>query len=328
MAYKDLLHAHQETIPGLILGKNRQGHRVVYLHYSANPKKARSEWVEEQAGKYIGGKTSLQWRREYEIDFKAGSGELVFPEFPELESSIVVDKSDFSNFDALLERCSFYGGLDWGIRNPVSFHVFAVDPEGCIYVLWEFYKKGNETNVYEVSRVIRDNPYYDRMKTIFYDPSMNKEDQQRKDGLTSIIRMFQEEVPEKDQIGILATAHDRNDMLAVSILRQFFTQRKIKCLRDCPNWIDEVRNLKYPERKESLNEPEKLLDKNNHAWDDTKYFLLSHPTAEILKEKPKYGTIGYLNLVSERARLIASESGERFQDVFNDLYGKELYFNG
>lgn len=328
MAYKEIATKHKETIPGLVLTDNSQGHRVVYLHYTANPVKAKPEWIGAQSAKYMGGLNSLQWRREYEIDFKAGSGELVFPEFPALEDELVIDETQIPDFENFLKRLTLFGGLDWGIRNPVAFLVFGVDPEGGVYVMWEYYRKGNETNVFEVSRIIRENPYYDRMQTIFYDPSMNKEDQQRKDGLTSIIRMFQEEVPEKDQIGILATAHDRNDMLAVSIIRNLLSAKKLRAFRTCSNWIDEIRNLKYPERKENINEPEKLLDKNNHAWDATKYFILSHPTAEILREKPKFGTIGYLNIVSERAREISKETGQSYQSVFNDLYGKELYING
>lgn len=318
MNYRDVARKHKEIIPGLVLTENSQKHRVAFLHYSANPVKAQESWIDAQAAKYMGGKTSLQWRREYEIDFKAGSGELVFPEFPSLESDLVVEPF------RVPDTWRFYGGLDWGIRNPVSFHVYAQSPDDELFSVFEYYVKGNETNVFKVSKLIRENPYYDQMEWIAYDPSMNKEDQQRKDGLTSIIRMFQEEVPDKDQIDCLMTAHDRNDMLAVSIFRNLFLQKRFKFFRNCTDQIDEFRNLKYPERRESVNEPEKLLDKNNHSWDDAKYFILSHPTAQVLMARPKFGTVGYYNLAHERAKELAAETGQSFQKVFSDLYGKEL----
>jgi hypothetical protein len=309
---------HSEAIPGLISAKNAQGHKVLYLHYTANPEKAKQEWIDQEAAKYIGGKNSLLWRREMEIDFKAGSGELVFPEFPELEAEIVCDSF------VIPDTWRLYGGLDWGVRNPVSFHVYAQSPTNDFYSIWEYYRRGDETNVFEVSRIIKDNPYYKRMEWIAYDPSMNKEDQQRKDGLTSIIRMFQEEVPEKDQVQILTTAHDRNDMLAVSIFRNLLNAKKFKFFRECSSQIDEFRNLKYPERKEYVNEQEKLLDKNNHSWDDAKYFILSHPEAKVEGPKLKFGTIGYLNMISEMAHQRCANTGENYQQAFSDMYGKEI----
>ena len=308
--------------PPFYVKRNKQGHTVVRLHYSADPDKnpetaAGKNWFDKMSGRYLGSTASLGWRREYEIDFKAGSGELVFPDF--LNWDTVIDSFPIP------DTYNLYGGLDWGSRNPVSFHVYAESPDQQFYSIWEYYEKGNQTNVFEVSKMMKHLcPYYDRLQWIAYDPSMNSENQQRKDGNISIIRMFQEEVAEADRVDKLMSASGRSDMLAIQFFKTLFISNRFKFFRECVRQIDEFTNLKYPERTERTNEPEKILDKDNHSWDEAKYFILSHPSAQIVKEKLKYGTIGYINKVSALANEIASQTGESIQTVFNRLNGTQI----
>lgn len=309
---------------GLLLLRNKQKHRVIRLHYSADPDKNPDtekgrQWVEVETGKLPGGKTSLLWRREMEIDFGAGSGELVFPEFFGMEDEIVCDPF------VLDETYNIFGGFDWGVRNPLSFHVYAEAPDGTMYSVWELYETGR--TVAYTARAIRECPYYDRIQWIAADPSIWTENQMKKDGFTSVAAMMQDE----DEVGKfvidkLMPAHDRSDVSGISRFKMLWSLKpvKFKIFANCVNQINEFKNLKYPERKETTNETEKILDKNNHTWDDAKYFVLSHPNAKIMEQKPKHGTIAYLNEITELAVAASKMSGRTVQEEFNDIYGTSL----
>ena len=298
-----------------VLTRNAQGHRVIRLHYSADPEK-NAAWVEKDSAKIPGGTSSLMGRREMEIDFSAGSGELVFPEFYDMEEDIVCDPF------RLDDTYNFYGGFDWGVRNPTSFHVYAEAQDGTCYSVFEYYDIGQTVQV--VAQAIRECPYYDRLQWIAADPSIWTENQLRKDGFTSVAAMMNDE----DEVGKhivdkLMPAHDRSDVAGVTKFKSMWGQRplKFRIFRNCVNQISEFKNLKYPERRERTNETEKLLDKNNHSWDDAKYFVLSHPIGQVMEDKPKFGTIRYLNSITETAVEMAKVSGRTVQEEFNELYG-------
>ena len=316
---------------GLLIKQNQNKHRVIRLHYSADVEKnpileKGKKWRDEMANRYIGGVNSLGWRREMELDFGAGSGELVFPEFLDRESAdIVIDPFEIS------ETFTLYGGLDWGNRNHVAFNVYAIDEsEDNYYSIWEYYKPGNETNVFRVAEMMHVQcPYYERLQSIYYDPSMNKEDQQREslDDKTSIIRMFQEEVKEEYVVDKLVPASGRSDVAAIQLSRLILfgnDKSKLHIFKSCPNQINEFRNLKYPERKDYINESEKILDKNNHSWDTWKYFILSNPYTVKPEQKIKVGTLKYINKVTELAADLAQHSGRSLQEEFNEIYGENL----
>lgn len=304
--------------------RNSQGNLVVRLHYSADPEKnpATPEgkaWYDRAVKLYHGGANSLGWRREMEIDWSAGVGELVFPYFTEKEPLILCDPTMFNA--QFLDRCRLYGGMDWGRRNPYSFHVYAEDPDGFFYSIYEIY--GTNKPYALVAEQIRNCPYYDRLENIAADPSMWNNNQDRKDGFTSTARMFYEELPEGSRIDKLMRAHGRSDMLMVEKLHAYWNapNPKFKISKMCPRQISEFKNLKFAPNVYDKNEPEKLLDKDNHATDDFKYFVLSHPSAKQTEEKPKFGTISYYNQCVEAASEVAAESGMDFQEAFNEIYG-------
>lgn len=301
------------------------GHRVIRLHYSADPAKSPltpdgKAWVENEANKYLGGMSSLLWRREMEIDFGAGSGELIFPEFYEMEDVLTCDP-----FDLDPNVYNFFGGFDWGTRNPYSFHVYAESPDHQFFSVWELY--GERHPVPEVSKLIRQCPYYNLLQWIAADPSIWTENIPKKDSFASIASMMQDE----DEVGDfvvdkLTPAHDRSDVSGINKFKSMWsvTPPRFVIFRNCVNQISEFKNLKYPERKETTNETEKILDKNNHTWDDAKYFLLSHPYAKAMEEKPKYGSIGYINRMTHLAAEMAAQTGRTTQEEFYDLYGQQL----
>lgn len=305
---------------GLKLLRNSQGLRVIRLHYSADSRKdpettEGKKWIDKKSNSYLGGKTSLDWRREMEIDFTAGRGELVFGFLPSIEEEIFIDPFRLDS------SYKFYGGLDWGTRNPTAFIVVAESIEKEFFVVWEHYEE--EKTALEVAKAIHRCPFYPMLEWIAYDPSMATENQNRKDVFTSIIEIMQDqEEMGKYVLNNLMPSHGRSDVDFIEKLKLLWNREfpTPKIFKTCYDTITELRGLKYPERREKTNETEKILDKNNHAWDAMKYVFMSHPWALQQKHEYKKGTLGYLNKMAELAEMSAAQNGRSVQEEFNDVY--------
>lgn len=308
-----------EIVPGLRKEKNSSGHPVFFLHYSADPAK-NEDWANKEATKYVdGGRNSIRWRGEMEMDFEAGSGELVFSTFSAREHEICIDPFKLD------ETYVLYGGMDWGTRNPTSFHVYAESLDKKFYAVWEYYAERQPPMA--VAEAIRACPYYDRLQWIAADPAMFSLNVAKKDGFTSISEMLMDE----DTVGVntidkLIPAHSRSDETMINVMKNAWAKDKpdFYFFKNCPKLITEIRNLKHPEYRGQTNPTEKIIDKNNHAWDDMKYFRLSHPFAAVVEEKPKFGTVAYLNEISDLAQRAAERSGRSVQEEFNNLWGLDL----
>lgn len=308
----DLVHGLRKTT-------NSSGHPVLWLHYSADPDKNEA-WIAQEELKYVdGGRNSIRWRGEMEMDFEAGSGELVFTTFTENKDRIIVDPFPID------ESFVLYGGMDWGTRNPVAFHVYAESVDKRFFAVWEYYAERQP--LFSVAQAIRSCPFYDRLQWIACDPTMFNETVARKDGFTSIAEMLSdEEIVGENTITKLMPAHGRSDETGINVTKNMWASDPVQfqIFSTCGNLIREIQNLKYPTRTGRKNATEKIVDKANHCWDDWKYFRLSHPFAAIKETKAKYGTVQYLNNVSDLSAQIAEQSGKPIQEVFNDLYGQEF----
>ncbi len=301
---------------GIAFRKTAQDNTVIRLHYSADINKdpdteSGLKWRDMKAKKYIDGVNSLEWRREMEIDFKAGVGELVFPTFDAAIDPVEV------GFDKTL-----YGGLDWGTRNPTSFHVYSVDSKTQVFnSIWEYY--GTGLTVFGLAEVIRKCPYYSRLEWIVADLNMWDKNQNTTQGLTSVAEMMQDDtlMSKSGIVDKLRPTDHRSDVAGINKFKMLFEQKQFSIFKTCPQQISEFTNLKYPERVETRNETEKILDKDNHSWDEAKYFILSHPYGRVTEPKPKYGTYGYYNKCGDLAAAVSEETGREYQDCLNDIYG-------
>ena len=114
---------------GVKLTKNSSGHQVLWLHYSADPAKdpatsAGKRWVDAEKKRIMADINPQKWRAEYEMDFNAGVGDLVFP-------TLMRDKPKLT-FDTIKLDDSFvyYGGLDWGTKNNTAFQTMWLWTDG------------------------------------------------------------------------------------------------------------------------------------------------------------------------------------------------------
>ena len=261
-----------EAIKGLDIYNTRDGFKVARLHYTADtnrdPERDGAEWLRKSLIGIPGGMASPMWRKEQEIDFTAYSGQLLcYSIMTEYRHKVIVDKY-------IKQSDLKYGSLDWGRNNPASFHVYAVDEDGSPHSAYEIYLR--ETSIPDFSSLIKQCPYYQDLLWISADPSLWNNTQEEKQDLRSINDKFMDE-------GIyLSKGNNRAEEMAVNELmdrwyRLDINEPRFTISPRCPKQIWEFERLRYKELTtasvEFSNQNETLVDKDNHAWDDFKYFI-------------------------------------------------------
>lgn len=254
---------------GLRIVKNaKNAFCVVTLHYTADPRKRTPEWKEEAKA----GMHPAKFAQEYEIDYTAMYGEKVFPEITTLRDKIIV-KEPFPDFP---DTQVYWGGFDYGARNPSSFHVYTIW-DGCVYSVWELFEPCR--NVPEFAQKLRECPYWDKIKYIAADPSIWWNTQQSKVGnLVSVCDLFFENKITK----LIKGVHDEAAWLA--IMRAHWQNAEDPTFRIfdcCTNQIREFETAVYVSTSDRMlqtqNFREAINDHNNHTLDDCKYFMNSRP---------------------------------------------------
>ncbi len=265
---KTPLLLHEQT--GLRITKNLSNNFcVVTLHYTADPAKRSPAWKKEATQ----GMIPEKFAREYEIDYTAVMGAKVFPEVVSRKAEIVVPEPypDFGPDQR------YWGGFDYGARNPSSFHVYTL-VDGVLYSVWELFKPCK--NVAQFAEEMKRFPYWHKIRYIAADPKIWARDQQHATGLVSIQDLFM-------QAGVLNLVKGSQDEDAwIAMIRQFWSHEEpqFKILGCCPNQLREFESAIYINQSDrQLNSQayqEKLADVDNHSLDDCKYFMLSRPRAQ------------------------------------------------
>ena len=263
-------------VPGLRIRKNpRNQFCVVSLYFFADEAKRSDAW--EAAAR--AGMTRAGFEKEYLINYTALFGEKVFPQIYERGSEIIVPSRTFDP-----ARTRFYGGFDYGPRNPTAFLVFAVekDEEAELgyrtYAVWEHYEPCR--NISALAVTMRACPYWRDLQWVAADPSIWSPTQQVRSGnLTSVQQMLADEGIDKLVRGVT----DETAWTAAMRMHWSTAGPPTFCiLRDtCPNLVRELQMAVYADPKNvEVNRvlDERIADSNNHALDATKYFMNSMPT--------------------------------------------------
>jgi hypothetical protein len=268
---------HQEQ--GLTIKRNDTNRVVVVsLLYYADPAKRSKIWEQEARA----GVSNAKFAQEYLIDYTAQFGEKMFPEITEKRSKIVIPVPH----PEIPETNTFWGGFDYGAKNPSAFIVYTKDREGHEYAVWELYKPCK--NLKDFVAEMKSCPYWDRIKYIQADPSIWKNDQRKGDGnLTSMYMLFVEE-------GLHNLVAGSTDETAwITLIRAAWSPEEptFKIYSCCPNLIREFEGAVYASMSDKLqmtsNYKEHMVDHNNHALDADKYYRLSRP--KLASKKPPAG---------------------------------------
>lgn len=283
--------------------------KVVSLHWSVHPFK-NQEWYEAEKGR----RTPREVAQELDIDYEASGSERVFTLKTNriLRDHVVIDPFPVP------ESWKFRGGLDYGTRNVSSFHVYAMDYDGDHLSIWEWRRNMEELKVQgfqgsmvqAIAKMLFECPYGHLIDHIRADPSLWVDNQNSPDGMTSIISQLYDEIKRinterlaaglpKINFGILEGA--QNDLACIQVTNTLWAdpeKPRFKIFKTCKAQIQEFEDLMWEEWSEAQNEKrslrEKIMDRNNHSFDDYKYYVMSRQSAPQIQPRPaKRNQMGY-----------------------------------
>lgn len=302
--YADLIeadiHPHRSSgqfyspMRGIHWRETSRGIPALWVHYSADP--ARDEQWAEREKKFYPFKS--QWDAEQEMEAGAGGGERILePTLMAREKDILIRDESWKPQEGWL----FDAGFDYGKSNPSPLIVFATDWQGTVYAIGEHYRGGLSIGEHLASiqgmkvdfgggkRV----PVLDLCGSIFSDPRIFDEvESQNRGDFQSVARIFSNLGMKHLKPGIRG-----GDIAFAALLEHLWSfpdpKFKIVCPQPydkksegtrslgCPNLVWELLNVRreeYTDRQlQSHNPSEKLVQRNNHAFDAAKYrFSMAH----------------------------------------------------
>lgn len=286
------------------------GFGVLEIHYRSDHEKnpgteVGAAWLKRAAKAYPdGGMKSPGWQQEMEIDYAAKGGLPVFPFLMDPSSPALAPELNLREIKR--RRMALYAGYDYGTTNPAAFIIWGQDPTTRDwYALWELYEpcRGYRDHVAK----IRQCPMV-ASKMIQYvrcDHSLGTRNQQSESGLKSIVSLFADQ-------GLAMTPGRRgaSETLRVMMLDWWSDiekwsawdaeeaqrvsdglpprPRKPRCYitSACPKLWWELQRLRYQEHtsaqtSQRKNALEKVMDKDNHAFDASAYVLDTRPEAKV-----------------------------------------------
>ena len=282
---------------------------VCRLHYAAdqykNPQnEVGREWLRQALSGYPGGIEDPNWLKEMEIMYSAGAGERVFPYWQEWKKSSNI----FINGHVDITHSKLYASYDHGYATPACYLVHAVDPDGMRKTIWEFYGAG--VPVSDISKIIKGesittpdgrkfegNPYAGQETIKVCDPEITRRTQVMPKGPNkSVAELYLRQ-------GIIFTPGTRGDDGTVVnwLLGNLWAdplQPSYQIHQRCKHLIWEIgkaqRKSLSSMAMRTRNQPEELVDKDNHAWDALKYFLKRFPVgAPVPKVEKKEANFAF-----------------------------------
>lgn len=295
---------------------------VCRLHYAADETKnpqnpVGMKWVKQALSGYAGGMRDPRWLKEMEIQYGAGGGTKVFPEW----DNWLRDSNIFIDGDVDISGAKIYGSYDHGYRNPACYLVHAIYPDQTKRTIWEFYASdvtvpfisqiilGNDTTLPD-GRRIKGNPYAGKEVLKICDPEIMRATQVMEKGPNrSVAHLFSQE-------GVHFSAGTKgDDGTVVNWLNGNLwldpNRPWYQIHRSCTNLIWELGKLHTqaltPLMSRKRNEHETLVDKDNHAWDALKYWLKRFPVGvKVNVEQKKEADFEFWMKAAKKGRVRSS----------------------
>ena len=281
---------------------------VLRLHYTADPEESTQRKVAQAKASALRLGRIAWFKKEYEIEYRALSGELVWPEITQEMHMI----PPFSPPDDWLKMRV----IDPGYRNPTAVNWVALSPpgwRGCetesgllvpVMVFYrEMHHKGLRVEV--LAQEIKDRSGLEKYRLDLIDPSA---DIHRGNELAgrSVMQLYQAcGIPVQkannsveagiDEVHRRAAVHGKSPGLLIA--------------ENCENTWREILSYRYREMTENYlaqnNPVEAVRKKDDHHPDCVRYLCMANPVPQ--KEQPKVpprGTFGYeLNQMKKEAAL-------------------------
>src|SRR5262249_28018956 len=175
----------QKTIKGFTRKKSPQG-LIQRVHYSADPAHD-AKWVAKEQKKYT---SKAKWDAEQEIVHEAGGGERIFAEvLSRYEDKILIDPDSGFQPSPFWKRV---GAFDHGKANPTAALMAAMDQDGILYILSEYYQPGLSPRQHCPN--LKNLRGFDKCEMVIADPSIFYRSQAQGDGsFKAIVELYQQE---------------------------------------------------------------------------------------------------------------------------------------
>jgi hypothetical protein len=337
--YRELaVEAPESSLPpaysvpeGMIAWKNaKNGFMVVACHYTADPEKRNDAWYTD-ACKNL---REDQIERELEINFDSKAGAKAFPFLEHNEATYRRDPPR-----PIPENWKIVAGLDYGARNATSMHWYAIDEHRRFWAFDEFYTPMNQLKggLVAFADYVKNHPMYPRLKFISADPSMFNRNQNvltTKEGDREATGTLMSVADLLIKQGIHKLQRGNNDRLAgISRSHQMFNWHGDEKSsnpfffigRKCNKLWWEYINLVYKlDDNENKNADEDVVKRNDHAFDDSKYALLSQELpADAPRINPLAGFATLQNIEEEIDARYAKEDQDPFSCSFAEYEDEE-----
>ncbi len=296
--------SHRQLCKGMEAWDTKRGMRVHRLHWTADPTKT-EEWADRESAQY-GGRDSPYWRSEYEIDFGARRGGLVFPMFtigthiiPELSADDLACRPKYRVIDP------GYG------ESAMACGWFTVDVMGALILYRELYKNG--WNVKDFVSAMKAVSAKEEYQFTIIDPSAFAKT--LAGGGRSVADLFHDNgIPvspaqrapiKKDQIPALY------ELMVVGESGE----PRFKATESCENFVREILGYRWKEAREDANTPVEPVKRDDHLLDVSLYAAAALNPRKIAERfnaqdplAPWYQGHDRRRLKADEARMRASAS--------------------
>lgn len=267
-----------ELPDGMLAWTNRKNkYTVLVCGYYSDLEARKKEWWD----KATEGMLPHEIDSEYLCSSDSRGGQKAFPW---LESHPEKFTKSYENYRrgsvwTIPNHWHLIGGLDYGSRNPTSFHIYAFDEFKNCHSVFEYYQPSHYA---QIAEVLLSHPLYPRLIKICLDPSAfnrNQSIEGKNGAFTSIAELL-----ESEGVAILERANN-NRIAGLARVVELFNQRpgeerpsKFFISTDCPNQFQEFVDLIYMQESQlqlmHKNPSEDVEGKNDHSFDDAKYGML------------------------------------------------------
>jgi hypothetical protein len=253
-----LVDSHQQLMAGMETWLAKNGMQILRLHWSADPTKDET-WANKESAKY-GGRLSSYWRSEYEIDFGARRGGLVFPQFS-IDTHVIKPLTDQE-----IETWPKWRVIDPGYNNECAVGFYTCN-DGVLYLYDEIFVR--EKVVGEIAPLIKVRSGKTKFEYTLIDPSAFAETLAA-DG-KSIASLFAENGITVNPARRAPIKGDQIPALAELMVVQEHGQPRFKVTSNCENFIREVRGYRWREARDDQSVPEEPVKVNDHMVDTALY---------------------------------------------------------
>lgn len=271
---------------GVTVSRQREsGFLVMQIHYTADPVKRSQEWYDATHQ----GVPQEDWEQEYEINWNAKAGRPAIPQIITRRFEIVVPR--FTP-PAWWPRFSTH---DYGTTNPYSCHFHAIAPDGTGYTYWEWYDVGP---LGFHLNAIKAQPDFHVLRVRILDGSCWDMTQQAAEGsvgsLTNHMLKSIAQLHNDQGVAVIPAPRMLRDAVKIAAIERVWPPVvpgeppgpiRWRVMDNCPALLRECEGqvwekLSYAQALKR-NDPEKLVDKDNHAFDEFTYGLLHYSTAGV-----------------------------------------------